>query len=90
MKKIFAYALMTGALASIIIGTYLLYTFFFKESLIQAIVCGIVCTLIMHLPQLPRSLKAARPKNFQPGTIVIMTIIFGASWWKPLEKGVFD
>lgn len=81
---------MAGSLLCIIAGTYMLYYFILQKSLPRAISLGIAGTLIMHLPQLPKSLKVARPKNLLLFRIVIKTILFGATWWKPLEKGVID
>ncbi|MCP4118668.1 MAG: hypothetical protein GY737_25395 [Desulfobacteraceae bacterium] len=90
MNKTTAYILMSGALSSIVIGTYLIYGYFMPESPLRAILWGIALTIIMHLPQLPKSLKVAEGKNLSMARIVIKTTIFGASWWKPLEIGVID
>ena len=81
---------MSGALSSIIIGTYLIYSYFLPESPWQAILWGIVLTIIMHLPQLPKAQKVAAGKDLSMARIVIKTTIFGASWWKPLDMGVIE
>ncbi len=90
MNRTTAHILMSGALASIIIGTYLIYYYLLPDSPLKAILWGIVLTVIMHLPQLPKSLKVAEGKNLSMARIVIKTTIFGASWWKPLDIGVID
>ena len=90
MNKMTAHILMAGALSSIIVGTYLIYHYFLPESPFQAILWGIILTIVMHLPQLPKSLKVAEGKNLSKARIVIKTTIFGASWWKPLDIGVID
>jgi len=87
INKTTAYILMSAAFSSIIIGTYLIYYFFLPQYPMQAILWGIVLTIIMHLPQLPKSLKVAKGKDLSLARIVIKTTIFGASWWKPLDKG---
>ncbi len=90
MNRKTAYLLMSGALGSIIIGTYLIYYYLLPGSPLEAILWGLVLTVIMHLPQLPKSLKVAEGKNLSMARIVFKTTIFGASWWKPLDMGVID
>ena len=81
---------MSGALASIIIGTCLIYYYLMPDAPFKAILWGIALTILMHLPQLPKSLKVAEGKNLSMARIVIKTTLFGASWWKPLDMGVID
>jgi len=90
MNKKTAYILMSAAFISQIVGTALIYYFLIPESLMMAVLCGIALTIIMHLPQLPRSLKVAKGKNLSRTRIVTKTVIFGASWWKPLSMGVVE
>ena len=90
MNRTTAHILMSGALASIIIGTWLIYCYLLPGSPFKSILWGIVLTIIMHLPQLPKSLKVAEGKNLSMARIVIKTTVFGASWWKPLDMGVID
>ena len=43
-----------------------------------------------HPIELTKSLPIARKKNVPLTTAVTKTLIFGITWWIPLEKGVFD
>ncbi len=90
MNKKTAYILMSAAFTSQIVGTALIYYFLMPEALMMALLCGFALTIIMHLPQLPQSMKVAKGKNLSTTRIVTKTVIFGASWWKPLSLGVIE
>jgi uncharacterized membrane protein len=49
-----------------------------------------IVTLILHLPQLPKALVIAREKNISTMRTFIMTIFFGASWWRNVDKGILE
>jgi uncharacterized membrane protein len=86
-QRIFAYISMTVALLLLPLGMYVI-----------AVISGrplwglsaFLVTLALHLPQLPGALRIGREKNLSAARIVFMTVFFGASWWKPLEKGIID
>ena len=90
MNKNSAYLLMSAAFSSIILGTLVIYYFFLPESPIQAVVWSVFLTVLLHLPQVPKSMKIAEGKNLSRSRVIIKTVIFGASWWKPLEMGLID
>jgi uncharacterized membrane protein len=86
-QRIFAYLSMTVALLLLPLGMCVI-----------AVISGrplwglsaFLVTLALHLPQLPGAYRIGRKKNLSTARIVFMTVFFGASWWKPLEKGIID
>jgi hypothetical protein len=87
-KKI-AYLQMAGSIALLIAGIIFLAIFVFPHNPVMGFSAFIV-TLVLHVPQLPKALKIGREKDLSTMRIVFKTIFLGASWWKPLEKGVID
>lgn len=80
---------MTAAIGILLIGIVCFAVFLFPDRPYLGFSAFIV-TLILHLPQVPRALKVAREKNISPARTVFMTTLFGASWWRNVEKGALD
>lgn len=48
----------------------------------------LAASAVLHPLQLFIALPLARRKGVGTARAVIMTIIFGAAWWKPLREGI--
>ena len=86
-QRIFAYLSMTVALLLLPLGMYVIAAISGRP--LWGLSAFLV-TLALHLPQLPGAYRIGREKNLSVIRIVFMTVFFGASWWKPLEKGIID
>jgi len=83
-SKLFWYAHMTGVFflwPGIIIAGYVSDNLF-----ISYIVFGTL--LLIHTLEVKKGLSVGKENGFSSSTSVIMTLIFGYTWWVPVKKGV--
>ncbi|MGE5421760.1 MAG: hypothetical protein ACM3QW_00720 [Ignavibacteriales bacterium] len=50
---------------------------------------AIVVTLLIHAFQLPHAMRISRPMSVPTTEVVCKTMLFGFTWWKPLQMGVW-
>ncbi len=87
-KKEFWYFLMSGALVLWVVVFWLGF-FLFPESTTGKAVLPIAL-FVLHLAEVPLSLKIGKSKGVSRQRVVRNTLLFGFTWWLPLKKGVLD
>jgi hypothetical protein len=86
-KKGFWYFLMFGAIVLWVAVIWLGYVIFPQSTVGKAV--PFILTLMLHLSEIPISLKIGRAKGVPRARVIILTAIFGFTWWLPLKRGVF-
>ena len=78
----------TAAIGILVIGIVCFAVFLFPDRPSLGFSASIVI-LNLHLPQVLRA-ESGAGKNIIPARTVFMTTIFGASWWRNVEKGALE
>ncbi|MBW2636726.1 MAG: hypothetical protein JRC86_04245 [Deltaproteobacteria bacterium] len=87
-KKGFWYFLMFGAIVLWVAVIWLGYVIFPHSAVGKAV--PFVLTLMLHLSEIPISSKIGRAKGVPRARVIILTAIFGFTWWLPLKRGVIS
>ncbi len=45
--------------------------------------------LLVHAIEIPLAFKRLAGKNPDPARLVPLTLVFGAAWWFPAQRGIF-
>ena len=45
--------------------------------------------LVVHIIEVPLAFKRLAPQKPNPQRLVLLTLVFGAAWWVPAQKGMF-
>lgn len=45
--------------------------------------------LAVHLLEIPLAFKRLAGKSAQPARVAVLTLVFGAAWWLPAQRGLF-
>lgn len=46
--------------------------------------------MMLHLSEMKTAMKVGHKKGLTDRRIILKNILFGFTWWLPLEKGIFD
>lgn len=87
-KKAFWYFLMFGVIALWIAVIWLCFLLLPESGAWKFLLPGAL--LVLHLAELPISLKIGKSRGISPQLVVLNTVLFGFTWWLPLKRGVFD
>jgi len=87
-KREFWYFLMFGALG-LWIAVFLLGFLLFPESRTGKAALPIAL-FILHLSEVPLSLRIGKSKGISQQRVVINTLLFGFTWWLPIKRGVLE
>ncbi len=75
------------------LGLYLLGfgVILFSSGTIRWIGAGVALLILtVHISELKTALPIGRDKALSDKHTLLMTLIFGFTWWLPLNKGIFD
>ena len=89
-NKMFWYANMVGAALAWIFLIYGLMNPFSSGMTRLVWVIVLLGWGFGHPIELSKSLPVAKKKNIPLKTAIIKTLVFGLTWWYPLERGVFE
>ncbi|MBU2513944.1 hypothetical protein KJ966_21605 [bacterium] len=67
-----------------------LFAFALPSPLAWLFKTAIVVLLLIHMTEIPFSLKIGREKQLTTGIIVGKTLLYGFTWWLPLRKGLIE
>jgi hypothetical protein len=45
--------------------------------------------LVVHAFEVPMAMKRLAGKNPDPARLIPLTLVFGAAWWLPAQRGLF-
>jgi hypothetical protein len=86
-KKGLWYFLMFGAIVLWGAVIWLGYILFPHSAVGKAV--PFILTLMLHVSEIPISWKIGRAKGISRSRVIILTAIFGFTWWLPVKRGVF-
>ncbi len=85
-KKGFWYLLMGGALA---LWTWaILAGLVFSSSASGLALVVLAALLVTHVAEIPVSYRVGRENGLSTSRVVVMTVIFGFTWWVAVKRGV--
>lgn len=87
-KREFWYFLMSGALALWVVVFWLSFLLFPESSIGKATLP--IALFILHLAEVPLSLKIGKSRGISKQRVVFNTLLFGFTWWLPIKRGVLD
>lgn len=85
-KKGFWYLLMAGAL--VLWAWALLAGLVFSSSFSGLALVVLAALLVTHVAEIPLSSKVGREQGLSTSRVVVMTVIFGFTWWVAVKRGV--
>ncbi|MBU0995887.1 MAG: hypothetical protein KJ737_25610 [Proteobacteria bacterium] len=89
-NKIFWYGNMIGAVLGWVLIVYGLMNSFDSGMMRFLWLIVLIGWGFGHPIELSKSLPIAKKKNVPLKAAVIKTLVFGLTWWVPLERGVFE
>jgi hypothetical protein len=87
-KREFWYFLMSGALALWVVVFWLSFLLFPETSIGKVVLP--IALFILHLAEVPLSLKIGKFRRISKLRVVLNTLLFGFTWWLPIKRGVLD
>ena len=87
-KKGLWYSLMGGAL--VLWAWALLAGLVYSSSLSGLALLLLVLLVVTHALEIPVSSRIGREKGLSTSRVVVMTMIFGFTWWVAVRRGVID
>lgn len=48
-----------------------------------------IVMLLVHVAEIPLAVKRLADKNPDRNRLIALTLIFGAGWWMPAQRGIF-
>jgi len=85
-SKIFWYTLMTGSLALYVL-LIIAGRMVFPDSTLLSMVF-VAAMFLLHLSEIPHARSISCTREISLPVTIVMTILFGFTWWLPLKKGV--
>ncbi len=46
--------------------------------------------MLLHIAELRNALRIGRKHKLKPGRTILMTMLFGFTWWLPLKRGIIN
>ena len=46
--------------------------------------------ILLHIAELKTALRIGKKHKLKTGRILLMTILFGFTWWLPLKRGIIN
>ena len=79
------------------IGFCALVALFYAVAAVQALQYGFaprivrfaLIVLAVHVMEMPLAFKRLADRKPQPLRVVALTLLFGAAWWMPAQRGLF-
>ena len=71
-------------------GVLIMFAFLFPSQITGVFQALAAILFLIHLLELPFSLKISKKKGSPMSIAVIKTVSYGVTWWIPLKRGLFD
>lgn len=85
-SKIFWYTLMAGTILLYAISLFIGRLLFPDNCALSLLIFAGI--LILHIFEIPHARAISRARGLSLSATILMTILFGFTWWLPLKKGI--